>query len=414
MVRAGTILLLFLQYITSNAQVRKKVLFIGNSYTYANNLPQMVADIALSKSDTVLFDSNTPGGYTFYAHCNDANSIQKIRSQKWDVVILQGQSQEPSLSPATVMIQTYPFAKQLCDSIRANNACTEIMFYMTWGRKNSDMSYCSTYSPSCTYNGMQARLRESYMLFKDSFMTSVAPIGVAWKTFRNNYPLVDLYSPDESHPSVHGTYLAACVFYSTIFKKTTIGSSYNPSLPLADVTNIQTTASQTVLDSMDLWNLGSNFPKADFSYSLTAALNCQFTNISKNATTFYWSFGSTLKNPTYVFPGYGSYNVVLKSSNQCKDDSVSKLISFTGIDELSNKSDEFTVIYSGHQLKLIPKISNMNYDCTIFTIEGKLLHHENNLLNEKAINLNNLAKGLYLVEVCSANRKYSKKIAIID
>lgn len=414
MVRAGTILFLFLQCIMSNAQISKKVLFIGNSYTYANNLPQMLADIALSKSDTVLFDSNTPGGYTFFSHCNNVTTLQKIRSQKWDVVILQGQSQEPSLNPSAVMSQTYPFAKQLSDSIRANNACTEIMFYMTWGRKNSDMSNCPTYSPSCTYNGMQARLRESYMLFKDSFMTSVAPIGVAWKTFRNNYPLVDLYSPDESHPSVHGTYLAACVFYSSIFKKSTIGSSYNPSLPLADVTNIQSTASQTVLDSMDLWNIGSNLPKSDFSYSVTSSLNCQFTNMSKNATAFYWSFGSTLKNPTYVFPGYGSYNVVLKSSNQCKADSVSKLISFTGIDEFSSNMDDFAVIYSGHQLNLAPKTSNEYYNCNILTIEGKLVHQENRLLNEKAINLNNLAIGLYLVEVYSANKKYAKKIAIID
>lgn len=42
----------------------KKVLFLGNSYTAVNNLPQMMADVAVSAGDTLWFDSNTPGGYT--------------------------------------------------------------------------------------------------------------------------------------------------------------------------------------------------------------------------------------------------------------------------------------------------------------------------------------------------------------
>lgn len=42
----------------------KKVLFLGNSYTAVNNLPQMMADVAVSAGDSLWFDSNTPGGYT--------------------------------------------------------------------------------------------------------------------------------------------------------------------------------------------------------------------------------------------------------------------------------------------------------------------------------------------------------------
>jgi len=411
-------LALFILFILSanfiSGQVKKRVLFIGNSYTYANNLPQLLADVALSKSDSVIYDSSTPGGATFFTHCNSLNTWQKIRSQKWDVVILQGQSQEPSLSPATVMIQSFPYVKQLCDSVRASNTCSEIMFYMTWGRKNSDMSYCATYSPSCTYSGMQGRLRESYMLFKDSFMTSVAPIGVAWKSFRNNFPLIDLYSPDESHPSLHGSYLAACVFYSSIFKKTTVGSTYNPSLPSSDVANIQTLASQTVLDSMDLWNLGSNLPKADFTYSVTTGLNCQFTNTSKNATSFNWSFGSTLKHPSFNFPGYGTYNVVLKSLNQCSIDSITKIISLTGINKSEQMQKDFTVIYSDHQLKLDFRNNNLPYNFNLFTAEGKLILQETKLMNEYTINLNNLAAGVYLIEVLSAKSRLTKKIVIAD
>lgn len=393
------------------AQTKKKVLFIGNSYTYVNNLPQLVADIALSKSDTVIYDSNTPGGYTFNMHSQDATTLQKIKSQQWDVVILQAQSQEPSFSPSQVMSQTYPFAKRLCDSIRANNPCTEIMFYMTWGRKNGDASNCASYAPVCTYIGMQARLRESYMMFSDSFKTSVAPVGVAWKNFRNSYPTIDLYQPDESHPSLHGSYLAACVFYSSIFKKTCVGSTYNPSLPSTDVTNIQTISSQTVLDSVSVWNLGSNFPTANFSYSITSAFNCQFTNQSKNSNSFSWSFGSNLKHPTYNFPGAGTYTVQLKSTNQCKSDSIIKTVSLTGISELG-LNETFSI--RTHKKTL--EISNLNPTqalyVTLSSLEGKQLVDEKAIGERELFDFSTFSEGIYIVNLKSGERYFSKKIVL--
>lgn len=413
MCKKSLLLLVIFYVFNSNAQSKKKILFLGNSYTYYNNLPQLVADIALSKSDTVVYDQNTPGGYTFQNHCTSSITWQKIRSQKWDVVILQGQSQEPSFDPSQVISQTYPFAKQLCDSVRAANACTEIMFYMTWGRKNGDLSNCTTYSPVCTYNGMQARLRESYMMFKDSFMASVAPVGVAWKTYRNTFPLIDLYIADESHPSLHGSYLTACVFYSSIFKKTTVGSTYNPSLPVSDVANIQSISSQTVLDSVSVWNLGSNMPKADFTYSLTSSFACQFTNSSKNALSFQWSFGSNLKNPIYTFPGAGNYNVVLKATNQCSADSITKTISFTGINEFEMKNT-FTINYSDHKIYLSPDNKNEYYSYALYASDGKLLSQEFNLQNDNAFYLNYLENGVFIVRVTSKNSTISKKIALME
>ena len=398
------------QFFYVAAQTKKKILFLGNSYTYANNLPQLIADVALSKSDTVVYDQNTPGGYTFNAHCSNAITWQKIRSQKWDVVVLQAQSQEPSYSPTNVMTYVYPYAKQLCDSIRAANSCTEIMFYMTWGRKNSDMDYCATYSPVCTYNGMQARLRESYMLFKDSFMTSVSPVGVAWKNFRMAFPLIDLYVADESHPSLHGSYLAACVFYSSMFKKTTVGSNYNPSLPAADVANIQTIASQTVLDSMKVWNLGSNKPTSDFSYLTTTPYTCQFTNLSGNATSFQWSFGSTIQDPIYTFPGSGTYTVQLKSTNACTTDSVSKIITFTGIKD--EKAEAISCVFFQNLLRIDTYSSASPLTLSVFSTEGKLVMKRELPNEESTVDLNGCSSGVYLVKITSKSTLFSRKIVV--
>ena len=95
----------------------KSVLFIGNSYTGVNNLPVMTKDLALSLQDTLIIDSNTPGGTTFNSHTSNSTSLAKIAQGNWDYVILQAQSQEPSFPPAQVASQTYPYAAILVDSI---------------------------------------------------------------------------------------------------------------------------------------------------------------------------------------------------------------------------------------------------------------------------------------------------------
>ena len=58
----------------------------------------------------------------------------------------------------------------------------------------------------------------------------VAPVGSAWKQMRDSFPSVDLYVPDESHPSASGTYLAACVFYASIFHKNPMQTTFNNGL----------------------------------------------------------------------------------------------------------------------------------------------------------------------------------------
>src|SRR5687767_11563345 len=77
------------------AQLSHRVLFLGNSYTGVNNLPQIVHDVALSVGDTLVFDSYFPGGYQLESHSLDVISQNKIMTGGWDYVVIQGQSQEP-------------------------------------------------------------------------------------------------------------------------------------------------------------------------------------------------------------------------------------------------------------------------------------------------------------------------------
>lgn len=133
-----SVFLVFLGIFLLNAQTTKKVLFIGNSYIYTNNLPHLIAQMANSTGDQFLHDSNTPGGYTLKQHSTNATTLSKINQGNWDFVILQDQSQYPSFPDNFVQNNVYPYAAALNEVILAANSCTETIFYATWGRKKGD------------------------------------------------------------------------------------------------------------------------------------------------------------------------------------------------------------------------------------------------------------------------------------
>ena len=92
---------------------------------------------------------------------------------------------------------------------------------MTWGRENN---------PSYPYYEHQKLTIDAYNTMANTFDTKVAPVGVAWKKVRDDNDAIHLYDSDGTHPSYSGSYLAACVFYATIFNKSPVGLTYTGSL----------------------------------------------------------------------------------------------------------------------------------------------------------------------------------------
>lgn len=265
------------------AQETKKVLFLGNSYTSYNNLPGLIGGIAAANGDNVVSDQNIPGGATFTNHSTNATTLSKIKSKNWDYVVIQGQSQEPSFPPNQVEAFTKPPAKILVDSINASSECTKTLFYMTWGRKNGDASNCANYTPLCTYDGMQQRLRETYLEITAENDAECAPVGMAWKKVREDFPSIELYNADASHPSIEGSYLAACVIYTSIFHKSTVGNTYISSLDSTTAFRLQTIASATVLDSLDVWQIDTNAVLPSVINTVITACD----SVEANGTWFY-------------------------------------------------------------------------------------------------------------------------------
>lgn len=302
-----------------------KVLFIGNSYTAANSLAVLFEQLALSKGDSVEAYSVNPGGYTFHQHVVYPLTLQMIDSMDWDFVVLQEQSQLPSFPPSQVVTDVYPYARQLDSLIVLNNPCTETVFFMTWGRKYGDASNCAFYPPLCTFLGMQQQLRNSYVTMANDNHALVAPVGEAWKRSWLNDSTINLWVSDNSHPDVPGSYLAACVFYSTIFRKSTVGATYTAGLSPTVTGYLQGIADTTVFDSLSTWKIGTYDVQAGATF-VNNGMDVQFTNTTTNGIYFFWDFGdgttSTDVDPLHSFPGSGNWMVTLIANDNCSSDTV--------------------------------------------------------------------------------------------
>jgi PKD repeat protein len=297
------------------AQLSHKVLFLGNSYTGVNNLPQLVHDVALSAGDTLVFDSYTPGGYQLITHYQDATSQSKIMASGWDYVVLQGQSQEPITQNGTFAAG----ASNLYNQIKQSNPCAVPLLYMTWGRKNGDANNCPFFPVMCTYQGMDTSLRNAYLNVTEALNGEVAPVSVVWSYLRQNFPAIDLYQADESHPSAAGSYAAACCFYASIFKKDPTLITFNFGLNAIDAANIRTAAKLMVLDNLQQWNF-KQMPTSGFTYQIGAGTNeVFFYPITLGVQqTYLWDFGdgttSTALYPNHSYANDGTYTITLTTT----------------------------------------------------------------------------------------------------
>jgi hypothetical protein len=181
-----------------------RILFIGNSYTYVNDLPKMLAELAKAgKQAPIVSDRETPGGCTLEKHWKDEKAAKKIQAGPWDYVVLQ----EHSMRPLTDRRLMFDYAVKLDGEIKKAKAKT--LLYQTWARQNTPEK--------------QPELSKAYLDLGKELNADVVPVGMAWERALKEGPKLTLHSQDGSHPSKAGTYLAACVFYGVIYGKSPEG-----------------------------------------------------------------------------------------------------------------------------------------------------------------------------------------------
>jgi len=381
----------------------QKVLFIGNSYTYANNLPLMLSKLASSVGDSVNYASSTAGGQTLQGHSGSATTISMIQQGSWDYVVLQEQSQLPSFPMSQVSTEVFPFAKILCDTIRHFNNCTQPLFFMTWGRQNGDQGNCANWPPVCSYEGMDSLLSLRYRMMADMNQALVSPAGAVWHYIRDNYPSMNLYSSDGSHPSLLGSYAAACAFYTMVFQKSPALIMDDYGILHSEAVIIRTAAEIVVYDSLSKWNIGKYIPESDF---IVAAIgdSISTTNNSKFADTYLWDFGdgniSSLFEPTHKYASVGSYSVSLQAS-KCDSKDVADTtftIFVSSVEErenvdfkiLPNPIEEYFTIKSDKSIGAT--------NVCLYNMAGKKIRSFSNFLaTEKRFNVADLPKGVYFL-----------------
>jgi hypothetical protein len=404
MKKAITLFFVLLSTCTAAQPLFRKALFLGNSYTYVNDLPLLTAGLAYGSGDSLFFDSYTPGGYTLgwqpTAHATDPVSLAKIAGNSWDFVVLQEQSQTPSIYKLrdSCMI---PASIVLHDSVKSVNPCARVLFYLTWGRRFGGMqcftpNYCSF--PFSGFNQMQDTLTRSYKMVADSLGDWIAPVGEAWRLAINNTGMV-LHSDDFSHPNLKGSYLAACVFYNVIFGKSSAGNPFLAGLPADTALMLQQAADSVTLGYASLWNLNNDLPEAGFETAVNG--NTLVTdNVSTNATQWRWDFGdgqsSTQFEPSHIYASGGDYTVKLRACNSCFCDSVEHVIHIVLSGNHTSPTNPEIIMITGPDDLGYVTFSNYNANgrFLLYNMVGKLVS-DVPVINGISV-VSDLSKGLYL------------------
>lgn len=235
-------LLLLLAALSSCAQQGPlRVLFVGNSYTYANDLPGMVGQLAAAgESRRYEFAQEAPGGVTIKEHWEAGRAAALLEASRFDWMVLQDQSQEPSFEVSVLETDLYPYVTHFDSAARARG--TRTLLFLTWGRRDGDLENV----PGDTFSAMQDRLIRGYETIAARLHVPVAPVGIAWRSARQSQPSIALYEPDGSHPSAAGTYLAACVFYNALFGRSPVGNAFTAGLDATTARALQQIAADAV------------------------------------------------------------------------------------------------------------------------------------------------------------------------
>jgi hypothetical protein len=174
-----------------------RVLFIGNSLTYSNDLPGTVAGLAGSANVTIHFASIARPNLALIDHVEgSSDALEAIRQGGWNYVVLQQGPSALALSRDTLLLAT----RSLATEIRAVGARTALL--MVW--------------PESSRFEVFDDVRDSYRAAADDVGGLLFPAGEAWRTAWALDPQLPLYGSDGYHPSELGTYLAALVVYEEI------------------------------------------------------------------------------------------------------------------------------------------------------------------------------------------------------
>ena len=200
----------------------KRVLFVGNSYLYYNDslhnhVKRIAAELGPHDADEYKYKSATIGGARL-AHHHIDSLLEPGRlgiDEPFELVILQGGSREVLTARNRARFRAK--ATEFDRKIRATGA--EIALYMI----HAYVKPHARYDPA-----MFDMIRQTYVPVGNGLEALVIPVGLAFERAYRERPEIVLHETfDGTHPNMHGTYLAACVVYQSIYGKSVLGIDYD-------------------------------------------------------------------------------------------------------------------------------------------------------------------------------------------
>jgi hypothetical protein len=186
------------------AEPSRRALFIGNSYTYQNDLPALVRALGVATPGGALVtEMAAQGGATLGTHWLTPGTQERIADGGFDFVVLQGQSLEAVHDPDAFD----HYARLLADAVDAAGA--QGVWFATWARRDGHPDYATIGDPAWMTYAIEERYRLAAALHDDV----VALVGAAFRLARAELASIVLYDGDGSHPSTAGSLLAACTIF---------------------------------------------------------------------------------------------------------------------------------------------------------------------------------------------------------
>jgi hypothetical protein len=224
-----------------------RVLFVGNSYTQVNDLPGTFAALARAGGHHVDVRAAAAGGQTLAGQVTSSDTQAQLVAGRWDVVVLQEQSQIPSVSWSATN-EMAPAARTLVDQVRSIGA--RPVLFSTWAHRDG---WPENGLP--TEADMEAAIDATYLDLGGQLGVGVVPVGEAWTAALHAAPGLALWQDDGSHPTAAGTFLAAAVFYAALFGDDPVVASQGSGAPsVSDAQELAGVARDVVADR-SRWHL---------------------------------------------------------------------------------------------------------------------------------------------------------------
>ena len=213
MTKLKNLLIIACCLLSLQAMGQKKVLCIGNSFTYVHDAYKRLGEIAASQGHPIDVKASYVGGFSLSRHLAHEETLKMIQSDDFDAVFLQDQSQTPAYYGEAPRRRSIvgESARDLARMVRVYSPNPRIWVEQTWAYEGRDFGGFGSMEnfDRLLHKGARKMARKAH--------ANVSPIGQAFALSRSERSDIDLYDPDKCHQSALGAYLKACVNYLLIF-----------------------------------------------------------------------------------------------------------------------------------------------------------------------------------------------------